>query len=196
MKAALAEPAAQNFTWGCDTLATLGTLDFSKLAALRVVWRAGYIEKVTAAELSAQLAAGIAFLPVTYALDFDAASQISRLQALGIPKSVTIFLDVEGVSLDAATLITEINTWARAMTAAGYEAGLYVGAGIPLTDVQIYALAVTKYWHSVSKVPDPSVRGCCIRQLRPDDVAPTGVDVDVNVIERDYEGGLPTLAVA
>ena len=196
MRAVLAEPSARNLTWGCDTLATLTSPDFVKLAAARMVWRAGYIEKTTVAELSAQLAAGIAFLPVTYALDFDSTSQIARLKALGIPRGVTVFLDVEGVGLSPATLIVKINAWAAAMVAAGYEAGLYVGAGIPLSDVQIYALAVTRYWHSVSRVPDPSVRGCCIRQLRPDDVSPTGADVDVDVTEPDYEGGLPTLAAA
>jgi hypothetical protein len=66
---------------------------------------------------------------------------------------------------------------------------------MPLTDDQLYALPLIKrYWHSVSRVPDPRVRGCCVRQIRPNDVKPTGLDVDVDIVEPDYEGGLPTFA--
>ncbi len=189
-----AEASAENLTWGVDTLATLGVLDFRALYAARVRWRAGYIEKMTLAELTAQLQEGVAFMPVTYALDFDAAAQIAKLHALGTPHGVTVFLDVEGMNLDAASLTLRINAWARSMIAGGFEAGLYVGAACPLSDAQLYALVVTRYWHSCSRVPDPLKRGCCVRQLRPNDVTPTRVDVDVDIVEPDYQGGLPTLA--
>lgn len=196
MKAVRAVASAACLMFGVDTLQTVGAVDFAKLAAARVAWRAGYVEKITAEELEAQLAAGLAFLPVTYALDFDAAAHVARLQALGIPKGVTVFLDVEGTGLDAATLGPKINAWAADMRAAGYDPGLYVGAGCPFTDAELYALGVDKYWHSVSRVVDPALRGCCVRQLRPNDVKPTGLDVDVNVCEEDYMGDLPTFAAA
>lgn len=197
MRAVPAKPSAKNLEWGCDTLATLKAPDFDKLAARSIVWRAGYIEKITAEELNAQLTAGIAYLPVTLALDFNAVAQIAKLKALGIPEGVTVFLDVEGHGLDPFALIGHINSWAAMLQATGYEAGLYIGAGCDvLSDVQLYALKVTRYWHSVSRVPDPKTRGCCIRQLRPNDVEPTGVDIDVDVVEPDYEGGLPTFCAA
>ena len=196
MKAVKAVASAIALTWGVDTLQTVGAPDFAKLADARVAWRAGYIEKTTAAELQAQLAAGIAFLPVTYALDFNAASHVAKLQALGIPKGVTIFLDIEGQNLDPTVLIGKINAWAFSIRQAGYDPGMNVGAGCPLSDAQLYALDVDRYWHSCSRVPDPKVRGCCVRQLRPNDVTPTGLDVDVDVVEPDYEGDVPTLAAA
>lgn len=196
MKAVLLEPSAKNLSWGVDTLARAGVSDFAKLSARRVVWRAGYVESFTAEELDAQLSAGIAFLPVTRALDFDAAAQIAKLRALGIPKGVTVFLDVEGSGLFADSVVSKINAWASAMIAAGFEPGLYIGAGCPLSDAQLYSLVVVRYWHSVSRVPDPRLRGCCLRQLRPNDVSPTGLDVDVDVVEPDYLGGLPTACSA
>lgn len=197
MKAVRAIASAATLTFGVDTLATLGAPDFAKLAAARVSWRAGYIEKISSAELQAQLAAGIAFVPVTFALDFNAAAVIARLQALGVPKGVTVFLDVEGKNLDAASLIANINTWARAIRTAGYDPGMYVGAGCPLTPEQLYEdLLVDRYWHSCSRVPSPNIRGDCMRQLRPNDVTPTGVDVDVDIVEPDYLGDTPTLAAA
>lgn len=195
MLAMKVEPSAKNLTWGCDTLQRGSSLDFQKLRARSVVWRAGYIEKITVEELADQLAAGVAFSPVTLALDFNAAYHIIRLRALGIPQGVTVWLDVEGVNLDAPSIIGKINTWAAAVNGAGFEAGLYIGAGMPLTDDQLYALPLIKrYWHSVSRVPDPKVRGCCVRQIRPNDVQPTGLDIDVDIAEPDYEGDLHTVA--
>lgn len=195
MLAMKVEPSAKSLTWGVDTLRTETPAEFAKLRAARVMWRAGYIEKITFKELSDQLAAGIAFSPVTYALDFNAGFHVARLEELGIPKGVTVWLDVEGSNLDAPSIILKINAWAATINAAGYEAGLYIGAGCPLTDAQLYALPLIKrYWHSVSRVPDPKVRGCCVRQIRPNDVHPTGIDVDVDITEPDYLGDLHTVA--
>ncbi len=196
MKAVTAVASAIALTWGCDTLQTVTPPEFAELAARGVVWRAGYIEKTSAEELAEQLAAGIAFCPVTYALDFNAAAHVAKLQALGIPKGVTVFLDIEGQNLDPTVLINKINAWAFSIRQAGYDPGMYVGAGCPLNDAQLYALDVDRYWHSVSRVPDPKVRGCCVRQIRPNDVKPTGLDIDVDIVEPDYEGGLPTFASA
>jgi Domain of unknown function (DUF1906) len=196
MRAERAPTSAATLTFGVDTVATLTAANFAALAP-RVSWRAGYIERITEAELAAQLAAGIALLPVTFALDFDSATTIARLAALGVPRGVTVFVDVEGANLDAASLVASINTWARALRVAGYDPGIYVGAGCPLTSDQLYGdLDVDRYWHSCSRVPSPNVRGDCVRQLRPNDVSPAGVDVDVDIIETDYLGDTPTLAVA
>jgi hypothetical protein len=197
MRAVLAAASAVTLTFGCDTLATLAAPDFAKLAARGISWRAGYIDHVTPDELAAQLAAGIAFAPVTYALEVDPSHTLSRLAALGIPKGVTVWLDIEGSNLDAASITTQINAWSKAVVGAGYQAGLYVGAGCPLSDAQLFALPyISRYWHSCSDVSNVRARGYCLIQLTPNDVTVEGEDVDIDVVQRDYKGGYPTFAAA
>ncbi len=191
MRTILARPSAASLTFGCDTLASLVSPDFVRLRASGISWRAGYIDRVTPAELAAQLGAGILFSPVTFALEVDPLHTISRLGQLGIPDGASVWLDIEGTQLDPVTLTTKINTWARAVQRAGFEAGIYVGAGTPLTEDQLWALAVTRYWHSVSDVPKVARRGYCMRQIRPNDVIVDGVDVDIDIVEPDYKGDLP-----
>jgi hypothetical protein len=158
-----------------------------------VVARLGYIDHVTPDELATQLGVGLMFGPVTYALEFDPAHTLARLAALGIPKGVTVWLDVEGTGLTFEDITIKINNWSAAVVAAGFEAGLYVGAGCPLTDAQLFALPhVSRYWHSCSRVADVKIRGYCMRQLSPPNVWCAGVLVDRDVVEPDYEGGLPT----
>jgi hypothetical protein len=197
MRAVLAVASAVSLTFGCDTLATLTAPDFTKLKARGISWRAGYIDHVTPGELAAQLAAGIAFAPVTYALEEDPAHTLSRLAALGIPKGVTVWLDIEGSNLDAASITASINLWSQAVVGAGYQAGLYVGAGCPLGDAQLFALPyVSRYWHSCSDVPNVRARGYCLIQLTPNDVTVEGEDVDIDVVQRDFKGAYPTFAAA
>lgn len=195
LRAIKAVSSAINLTWACDTLLTLTKADCINLVGKNVCVRAGYIDHVTPQELADQTSVGIAFMPVTYALEFDASRAIARLQALGIPTGVTVWLDVEGMNLDPMTTIVKIDAWANAIAAAGYEAGLYVGAGCPLTSTQLSWLAVTRYWHSCSIALEPG-RGYCVIQLRPNDVTIAGRDVDINVIQPDYRGDLPTVAAA
>lgn len=192
MRSVLATPSAVSLRFGCDTLATLTPPDFARLAASGIAWRAGYIDHVTPAELTAQLAAGILFSPVTYALELDPLHTVERLAALGIPDGVTVWLDIEGTGLVAATLIAKINAWAKAVQVAGRQAGLYVGAGIPLDKNQLYALAVTRYGHSGSNVPEVDRRGYCWRQLRPLGVIDAGIVLDAGIVEPDYKGDLPS----
>ena len=72
--------------------------------------------------------------------------------------------------LEANETILRVNAAASALQTASYEAGMYVGAGCPLTPSQLSGLAVTRYWHSCSRALEPA-RGYCMRQLRPDDVS-------------------------
>lgn len=199
MKAAVAVASAVSLKFGCDTLATLTAPDFARLRAAGIVWRAGYIDHVTPTELEAQLAAGIAFAPVTYALELDAAHILARLEVLGVPKGVTVWLDIERVkdALDAADITARINACSKALVAAGYQAGVYVGAGCPLDEAALFALPyVSRYWHSCSDVPRVRARGYCMHQHRPNDVIVEGEDVDVDTVEPDYKGGLPVFAIA
>jgi hypothetical protein len=195
MRSVLATPSALSLTWGCDTLASLAAPDFARLVATRVSWRAGYIDHVTPAELAAQLAANILFSPVTYALETDPLHTTQRLAELGIPSGATVWLDIEraAAALEPTTIKTKINAWAAHVQVAGFEAGLYVGAGTPLDAQALYsALRVTRYWHSLSDVPNVATRGYCARQIRPNDVTVGGEDVDIDIVEPDYKGDLPT----
>lgn len=147
-----------------------------------------------ATELSDILRAGLAVSPISYANSFDPSDEIAALLRLGIPKGVVVWLDVEGVKDDPVTLIQRINTWAKAIQAAGYVAGLYVGAGVPLTSKELYALAVTRYWHSVSRVTDRNGNeagpacGWCLFQCSPPNVIRAGIQVDVDFCQEDHLG--------
>ena len=195
MRAVRAVPSAVNLTWGIDTVLTLTRESAISLLQKNVVFAARYIDLTTPAELDDLLSIGMQVTLVTFALEFDPAHTLARLKALGIPAGVTVWIDVEGSGLDADTIITKTNAWARALVAAGYETGIYVGAGCPLSSAQLSALVVTRYWHSVSRVLESS-RGFCMRQVRPDDVIIAGVKVDVDVVEPDYRGDLPTFVAA
>lgn len=187
---------------GIDTLSTISGADSARLVAQGMKFRIGYIDHVTPEELGAQLDAGLPFSPVTYALEFDPAHTVARLEALAIPKGVTVWLDVEGVQIAPDALIAKINAWSAAVEAGGWQPGLYVGAGCPLTSSELSALRSVRYMQGCSRLLDrngaPQVpsRGYCVIQLRPDDVMLAGVKVDVDVTQADYRGDLPTFAVA
>jgi hypothetical protein len=158
---------------------------------------------VTAQAIQAITSAGLAFGTVTFADRFDGAATVAELHALGLPNGITTFLDVEGIgpNLSSNALIARINTWATAVQDANYEAGLYVGAGCPLTSIELYALKVTRYWKGLSRIIDRNGQlaepGCgwCVHQLFPT-VDRAGVNVDINFIQQDFRGRLPTWTVA
>lgn len=199
MKAVVAVASIVSRLWGCDTLASLSAPDCARLRTAGFGWRAGYIDHVTPEELADQLSAGLAFAPVTYALELDATHIVARLVALGIPKGVTVWLDIErvGAALDPVDLTARINACSKALVDAGFSCGVYVGAGCPLDEAALFALPyVSRYWHSCSDVPRVRTRGYCVRQLRPNDVIVEGEDIDGDIVEPDYKGGLPVFAAA
>ncbi len=162
-----------------------------------------YLGSVTADGLAAILAAGLAFMPVTYADQFDGAQTVAEVKALGLPAGCTVWLDVEsiGPAVSVPTLISQINAWANAVSAAGFQPGLYVGANSQLTSQELYQLAVVRYWHSLSMILDrngqlaePSCGFCCY-QLYPT-VNWAGVDVDLDFIQQDFQGRLPSWVVS
>lgn len=178
---------------GCDTVAKLTYMDALKLfdAGFRFVGR--YVVSLQAAELSDILRAGLAVSPVSYANSYDPSDEIAALQRLGIPKGVVVWLDVEDAKDDALTLQQRINTWAKALKAAGYIPGIYVGAGCLLTSIELFALAVERYWHSCSRVVDANghaaepVCGWCMYQCTCE-VERAGVEVDIDFVYADYKG--------
>lgn len=119
---------------------------------------------------------------------------IRNAAAAGLPVGISLWLDLEGVASYAtsADTIAYVNQWAAVVAAAGYTAGLYVGANQPLTGEELYwRLRVKQYWRSASIVPDIPYRGYCLAQaLAPSPV--DGISLDRDVVMADVFGGLPT----
>lgn len=125
------------------------------------------------------------------------AAAASDAAACGYPAGATLWCDLEGVasSASAADVTAYVNAWCAAVTAKGFEAGLYVGSGSVLNSDQLYAVAATRYWASFSNVPNVSTRGYCMRQLYPTTTV-AGISVDIDVTFSDFKGGYPHWAVS
>ena len=155
------------------------------------------------------LNAGMAFMPVTKAGEaFDGPDdEIAQLNALGIPKGCTVWLDHEGMKtleVPKPELARLINVWAKAISASGYIAGLYYAPPQPFTGPELAALAVTRYWKSAGRLQDstgkiwdePEGIGHCMIQSWPQgNFRDTGVFVDADFVTSDRRGRVPTWVV-
>lgn len=187
---------------GTDSLTLIDTAERARaLKEAGADFAMQYLGTVTSQAVDAILGAGLAFMPITRANRFDGAAAVAELAALNLPSACTVWLDVEDdASTAPATLRRQIDDWATAIIAAGFEAGIYVGAGCPLTSIELYALKVTRYWKSQSRVIDrhgqlaePSC-GWCMIQTFPS-VTWADVLVDVDIIQQDYRHRLPSWTV-
>ena len=112
----------------------------------------------------------------------------------------------------ASRLIEIINDWARAVAGAGHLPAIYVGSPQPLTADELWKLAVVRYWKAYTRVYDrfgrthdePTKAGWCqlqlshgekLGQLWPPGNVPNKTLVDVNAIQVDRLGRLPTWIV-
>lgn len=123
----------------------------------------------------------------------DARAAVMAAQAAGYQPGATLWCDVEGVSGAAAasTLVGYLTSWASATLAAGYKAGLYVGAGVPLTSMQLFKLyGFDQYWRGANVKLDVATRGYAVTQLWTP-VTMFGVELDVDITAPDMLGGLP-----
>lgn len=166
----------------------------------------GYLGKMNKARLDAVLDAGLAFMPVTLAGEYNdgADDEIAQLRALCLPAGCSVWLDVEGQKAFAtppAELIAKIDTWATAIQAAGYMPCLYVGVPQPLTSDELWNLKVQRYWRGQGSVRDrtnalaePTKCGWCMTQMYPS-ITVGGVLVDANIIGQDYKGRVPAWVV-
>jgi hypothetical protein len=200
---------AKPFSRGIDTVQVLTkeTARATKSAGFDFVVR--YLGSLSAIELKTILDAGLAVQVVTYARAYNGGSALRELRELAIPQGATVWLDLEGETSAPADLIAKINGWASQIAGAGYEPGLYVGAGCVLTSEELYQLHVVRYWDSCSheldrfgKMAAPACDYCQI-QLRPYNCGRDGVPaavqglvVDVNVVQKDSRGRLPSCVVA
>lgn len=127
-----------------------------------------------------------------------------RAQALGIPMGAMIWCDLEGIGGTADDTVAYGNAWVTMQRTFHFEAGAYVGAGIPLDGAALYKrLLFIAYWKSLSWVPMVDVRGYRMYQLTPEPkdikrgaTIVAGVPVDVNVTQFDHKGSPPTWLVA
>jgi hypothetical protein len=192
---------------GVDTIATITAVEAAALKADGFSFVIRYLGSVTFAELDVILSAGLAFMPVGYSRkggwlptallgSQDGALAAYRAKLLVLPPGVTVWCDLEGMGGTAADTIAYAEAWGAAVQTAGFIAGVYVGAGIPLNSTQLYALNnITAYWHSCSEVPDVNECGYMMIQLTPPDLIVCGIEVDVDVIQEDRMGRLPVWTV-
>ncbi len=177
------------------------------LKAAGVSALAGYLGAMNAVRLGYLLAAGLAYVPVTFAGEYNdgPADEIAQLKALGVPGGTTVFLDLEGKAAhdsDPVALAAKIDDWAMKIAAAGYIPGLYVGVPQPFTSQELWSLKVQRYWRGQGSVRDrnnalaePSGCGWCMTQMWP---SHTRGDtwVDSNMVGHDYRGRALTWAAA
>lgn len=166
----------------------------------------GYLGVINPARLKYVLDTGMSFMAVTLASGYDGATSVKQVQALGLPKGCTVWLDLEGknaFAMDPKILIQKINDWATAIIAAGYEPGLYVGSPQPLTSSELYHLKVVRYWNALSRESDrlgalaePQC-GWCVWQMNPSRVwRNSGVFVDINIVGADFQMRVPSCVFA
>jgi hypothetical protein len=167
-----------------------------------------YLGSLPPEETQVILDAGLAIMPVTYGLkhghvpsaafgsDYGAQSA-KRAADAGLVSGVTIWLDLEDCAGTPDDIIAFVNAWSTEVINAGCVPGLYVGFGTMLTSQELYALKSARYWHSLSRVTDRNgllaepTCGWCMHQLYPTTSAGE-IPVDVNFIQQDYRGRLPT----
>lgn len=115
-------------------------------------------------------------------------------QNIGLPKGVTIWLDLEEVSSSCSSsdIIAYCNNWYDQVYSYGYEPGIYVGANCGLTGTQLYSnLKFQHYWKSMSTVPSIPTRGYQMVQSATTTVG--GISIDPDTITTDSLGGTPHL---
>lgn len=187
---------------GIDTWLNLTSPACARLHSAGYAFAVQYLGRLTSVIRDAVLESGLALLAVTTCRKpgwapsedlgtRDGADAVTYAQAAGLPEGMTLYLDFEGPGSGALACAAHVDAWAHQVTGAGYVAGLYVGYGVPLTPAELYALAVTTYWHSCSDAPDVAVRGYAMTQLRPPNVHVCGVEVDLDTIHTDGRGETP-----
>lgn len=167
----------------------------------------GYLGAMNAQRLDYILNAGLGFMPVSFAGEYEdgAQDEIAQIKALDLPQGVSVWLDLEGMKAfrsDPITLGAKVNAWARDIRAAGYMPCLYVGVPQPFTSAELYDLGVVRYWHGQGSVRDrhgnlaepfrsfQACRGWNMIQAAPSQML-GGCLVDYNMVYGDYRKDVP-----
>jgi hypothetical protein len=176
---------------GYDCVTQMDAVRAAGLKGAGMAFCVRYLGSITPSELAVILDAGLLVSLVTYADKWTPEATVAELTALDVPHGVTIWLDVESVNEDAATVTSAINAWAAAVSAGGWQPGLYVGANQPLNAEELYQLNVVRYWRSMSNVPTPSC-GWCLMQLYKT-VTVAGTEVDVDCVQYDFQDRMASM---
>ena len=150
---------------GFDCVTVINEERAMALKAWGMQFAVRYLGSLTAIELSGLLDGGLAVMPVTYGLKHGTplnaalganygATSVRNAMMATIPPGTTTWLDLEDCTGTPEDVIAFVNAWCGPIKTAGYMPGLYVGAGVPLTGAELYALGVTRYWQSLSKEMD------------------------------------------
>jgi len=158
-------------------------------------------QDLTEQEATDILNSGLALMPIQHARkqgwspnqtlgQKDGQEASANAETVGFPDRVSLWCDLEGVnsSAQAQDVIDYCEAWYEAVSAAGYIAGLYVGAEGLLNGRQLYDLSFQHYWRSQSQVPDIPHRGYQVIQFGPS-VQINGVRIDLDVALNDSQGG-------
>jgi hypothetical protein len=175
---------------------------------------------LTPHELDVLLDAGLCVSPVQYystgyasqakgkKLSADYGAEMGQVAcsnalALGVPQGVTLWRDLEDVpNATPDAIIADCKAWGRVVVNHGFEAGLYVGAGLGsqetgyLRGEQLWELPYYRsYWRAASVVPQLPKRGWCVIQGNEqtmklqcgDKVRELHVDFDMIALDHRYQ---------
>lgn len=124
----------------------------------------------------------------------------------GYASGASLWCDLEGVAVDTPshTVIAYVNAWTDSARSGGYDPGVYVGWHAGLSAHELYwRLKARRFWasYNLNKDQYPAVRGVQMQQkaaTAKDRIV--GIDwlsaIDVNIVQRDALGGLPTFMLA
>jgi hypothetical protein len=204
---------------GFDTDARLTRAQYAEMRSLGFEFAERYLGDLTTEEVDDCLGAGLLLQPLQHAHlagwlpseGFglaDGERAVRDAQRAEIPP-MPLFADLEEPL--AGTTTVEVFAHCRGlcppMVQAGYEAGVYWGAGMPGDGRFLYSLPFTRYWKSFSDVVTPWRRGWQLVQLYSfplgqvlvREVFPQASDlvggrlIDLDVAQSDYLGSRPRM---
>lgn len=120
----------------------------------------------------------------------DGAAAAAHAERVGYPPGCHLWLDVEGITGSATATVAFAVAWQRAVIAAGYRSGLYVGYAVPLDAEGLYELpGFDSYWSDFGR-RSVATRGFAVVQHAPE-VTIGGVSFDRDDVAPDALGDLP-----
>lgn len=130
----------------------------------------------------------------------DGAACVTNCKSVRLLTGSSVWCDLKGVSTsaNAQSIIDYCNNWEKAVTNAGYKAGLYVGANCGLTGHQLYLnLTFKYYWKSMSNVPSVENTGYQMVQSATKKISWTEngktvtLEYDPDTVQTDGHGNTP-----
>jgi hypothetical protein len=120
---------------------------------------------------------------------------VATFTALGVPATVSVLADLEEMGGAAADRIAYANAAAGEIASGRFDPAGYFGAGVGLTSLELYDLAVNRYLKGLSRVTDQTgtlaepACGWVGYQVYPGNRSlPGGLLVDFGILGTDYEG--------